>query len=139
MPEFVDTNVLIYAHDSSAGVRHERAAALVEELWTSGEGSLSIQVLQEFFVTVTRKVPAPLSAEAARETMADLSHWHLHEPHAGDVLEAIDLHSRHGLSFWDAMIVRSALALSCSVLHSEDLSAGGRYDGVEVVDPFQGG
>jgi predicted nucleic acid-binding protein len=138
MPEFVDTNVLVYSHDTSAGARHERAAALVEDLWTSGQGSLSIQVLQEFFVTVTRKVPAPLPAEAAREIVADLSHWRVHEPHAEDVLEAIDIHSRHGLSFWDAMIVRSAVALSCTVLYSEDLSAGTRYDAVEVVDPFPG-
>jgi predicted nucleic acid-binding protein len=138
MPEFVDTNVLVYAHDTSAGVKHDRAAALIAELWTSGEGALSVQVLQELFVTVTRKVPAPVSAEAARQIVADLAHWHVHEPDADDVLAAIDIHSQHGISFWDAMILRSAIAQSCPVLYSEDLSAGARYDGVEVVDPFRG-
>lgn len=137
MPRFVDTNVLVYAYDDSAGVKRDRAAALIEELWRTGEGSLSIQVLQEFFVTVTRKVPAPLPVAAAREIVADLSRWRTHQPHAEDVLEAIDLHARRGLSFWDAMIVRSGLALSCTVLYSEDLGAGARYDRMEVVDPFR--
>lgn len=138
MPRFVDTNILVYAHDSSSGLKQSRAAALIEELWATGDGSLSVQVLQEFFVTVTRRVPNPLPVNAAREIVADFALWDVHEPDADDVLGAIDIHARHGLSFWDAMIVRSALAQSCSVVYSEDLSAGTRYDTLEVVDPFRG-
>lgn len=137
MPSFVDTNILVHAHDSSSGLKQNRAAALLEELWATGEGSVSVQVLQEFFVTVTRKVPHPLPVDAAREIVADFALWDVHEPDADDVLGAIDIHTRHGLSFWDAMIVRSALSQSCTVLYSEDLSGGARYDGMEIIDPLR--
>ena len=65
-------------------------------------------MLQEFFVTTTRKIPKPLGAPAAAQIIGDLAHWHLHAPAAGDVLAAIDIHQRTGASFWDAMILRSA-------------------------------
>jgi len=133
---FVDTNVLVYAHDRSAGTKHARARALLEELWDGRDGCLSVQVLQEFFVAVTRKVPRPLDTDRAREVVADLARWRVHEPGPEDVLGAIDIHKRAGLSFWDAMIVRSASRLSCVVIYSEDLSAGERYGGVLVANPF---
>ena len=134
--QFVDTNVLVYAHDVTAGAKHTRARALVEELWDTRQGCLSVQVLQEFFVTTTRKIPRPLEAPAAAQIIADLAHWHVHAPAAGDVLGAIDTHQRTGASFWDAMILRSAKELGCQVLHSEDLNAGQDYEGVEVRNPF---
>src|ERR1700684_3735272 len=77
---FVDTNVLVYAHDDSAGGKRGQARALVEQLWEARDGCLSVQVLQEFFVTVTRKIAKPLSAEAAKEIVADYSRWYLHVP-----------------------------------------------------------
>jgi predicted nucleic acid-binding protein len=134
---FVDTNVLLYAHDGSAGIKQEQARALVEQLWESREGCLSVQVLQEFFVNVTRKIAKPLDTEAAKEIIADLSHWHMHVPAADDVLGAIGIHQRAGISFWDSMIVRSASEMGCDVLYSEDLNAGQEYFGVCVVNPFQ--
>lgn len=134
--QFVDTNVLVYAHDVTAGAKHTRARALVEELWDTRQGCLSVQVLQEFFVTTTRKIPRPLEAPAAAQIIADLAHWHVHAPAVGDVLGAIDIHQRTGASFWDAMILRSAKELGCQVLHSEDLNAGQDYEGVEVRNPF---
>lgn len=133
---FVDTDVLVYAHDRTAATKRKAAAALVEGLWESGHGCVSIQVLQELFVTLTRKLPRQLEADAAENVVADLARWTVHAPGADDVLAAIRLHRLHRISFWDAMIVRSAAALGCDTLLSEDLNAGQRYDGVLVVDPF---
>jgi predicted nucleic acid-binding protein len=133
---FVDTNVLVYAHDESAGGKRDQARALVGQLWESRDGCLSVQVLQEFFVTVTRKIAKPLNTEAAREIVADYARWYLHVPAADDVLAAIGIHQRAGISFWDAMIVRSAAEIGCGVLYSEDLNAGQEYSGIRVENPF---
>jgi predicted nucleic acid-binding protein len=134
--QFVDTNVLVYAYDVTAGDKHSRARALVEELWGTREGCVSVQVLQEFFVTVTRKIPKPLDAAAAAQIVGDLAHWHVHAPAANDVLAAIEIHRQTGVSFWDAMIVRSTNELGCGTMHSEDLNPGQAYDGVQVRNPF---
>jgi len=134
---FVDTNVLVYAHDVTAGDRHARARALVEELWDTRQGCLSVQVLQEFFVTTTRKIPKPLEAAAAARIIGDLAHWHTHAPAAGDVLAAIGIHQQTGASFWAAMILRSAKELGCQALYSDDLHPGQTYEGVQVRNPFQ--
>jgi predicted nucleic acid-binding protein len=134
---FVDTNILVYAHDDSAGGKRDQARALVEQLWESRDGCLSVQVLQEFFVTVTRKIAKPLDAETAKAIVADWSRWYLHVPAADDVLAAIGIHQRTGVSFWDAMIVRSAAEMGCALLYSEDLNAGQEYSGVRAENPFQ--
>ncbi|MBA2440787.1 MAG: PIN domain-containing protein [Rubrobacter sp.] len=133
---FVDSNVLVYAHDRSAGAKREAARDLIEGLWEEHSGRLSVQVLQEFFVNVTRKLANPMGAREAREIIADFSHWGLHRPGAPDVLAAIDVHRRTGISFWDAMIVRSASSQGCGVLFSEDLNDGQAYEGVRVKNPF---
>jgi predicted nucleic acid-binding protein len=136
--QFVDTNILVYAHDLTAGDKHRQARALLEELWDSRDGCLSIQVLQEFFVTTTRKIPKPLKGSSAARIIADLARWHIHAPDARDVLAAIDIHQQTGASFWDAMILRSAKELGCQLLHSENLSADQVYAGVRVSNPFSG-
>ncbi|OGO34266.1 MAG: twitching motility protein PilT [Chloroflexi bacterium RBG_16_57_11] len=134
--QFVDTNVLIYAHDRSAGPKHERSKQLLRELWENRKGCLSIQVLQEFYVKVTQKVPEPLAPEIAAELIADLSTWQVHQPGANDVLEAIAIQSRQQLAFWDAMIIASAMSLGCEILWSEDLNPGQSYPTVMVRNPF---
>jgi len=134
---FVDTNVLVYAHDTSAGGKHERARALVEQLWDSRDGCLSVQIMQEFFVNVTRKIPKPIDATVAKEIIADLSRWYVHVPAAEDVLSAIGLHQATGISFRDAMMVRSAVEIGCEVIYSEDLNHGQLYDGARVENPFR--
>lgn len=133
---FVDTNLFVYAHDESAGHQREVARDLISGLWESRSGCASVQVLQELFVNLTRKVPKPLSAREAAALIEDLSAWTVHSPGVRDVLYAIELHERIGVSFWDAMILTSATSLGCRVLYSEDLSAGQTYDGVLVVNPF---
>jgi predicted nucleic acid-binding protein len=134
--QFIDTNVLIYAHDTSAGPKHDRARALVTQLWEERAGGVSIQVLQEFYVNVTRKVARPMSPEAAAQIIADLATWQVQRPDVNDVLAAIQLQTRQPLSFWDAMILTSARRLGCETVWSEDLNAGQIYEGVEVRNPF---
>ena len=134
--QFVDTNILIYAHDASAGLKHIRAQELIRELWQSGEGCLSIQVLQEFYVNVTQKVARPLAPDMAAHIVADLAVWQIHRPGVEDVLGAIRVQNRHQISFWDAMIVASAIQLGCQRIWSEDLNSGQVYDTVTVINPF---
>ena len=138
MLEFVDTNILIYAYVESAGVRHARAQALVAELWRSRRGCLSVQVLQEFYVVGTRKL-IEIAPRDLRMMLTDLARWQVHTPTAADVLAAADLHDRYQISFWDAMILQSALRLGCPIVWSEDLNAGQLYQGVRVINPFTAG
>ena len=133
---FVDSNVLVYAYDADAGEKTVRARALVRELRAARRGCVSIQVLQEFFVTVTGKLPQQLDVPTAAAAVEAFSTWTTHAPASRDVLAAIELHRRAQISFWDAMIVRSASVLRCEVLYTEDLNAGQELDGVLVVNPF---
>lgn len=135
---FVDTNVLLYSFDTSAGVKHDRALALFGNLWRVGNGCISVQVLQEFYVNATRKLSTPLEQATAERIIVSLSRWEVHAPTAEDVLSAIALHAQVQLSFWDAMILTSASKLGCTVLYSEDLNAGQHIAGVQVVNPFEG-
>ena len=134
---FVDSNLFVYAYDESAGLKREVARDLIAELWESRLGCASVQVLQELFVNLTRKVPKPLPARGAASVVQDISAWTIHSPGPADVLSAIELHERAGVSFWDAMILTSARTLECRVLYSEDLNAGQSYDGVRVVNPIE--
>lgn len=134
--EFVDTNVLVYAYDASAGAKAEKARELVAGLWRSGQGCLSLQVLQELFVTITRKVPKPMPAAGAAALIGDLSKWTLHEPVRADVLAAIELHRRKRISLWDALILQGAHQLRCRTIWSEDLNAGQAFGETRVRNPF---
>lgn len=134
---FIDTNILVYAYDRSAGEKHETAARVVMDCWEHGNGCLSTQILQEFYVTVTRKILTPIDYQTARQIVADLAKWRLQICDAGDVLQAIDLQVTHQLSFWDALIIESAQRLGCSQLLTEDLSHGQHFGSVLVVNPFR--
>jgi len=136
--EFCDTNVLVYAYDRSAKDKRREAMRLVDRLWDSGTGVLSIQVLQEMFVSLTRKVSHPLSVPDARSVVADMATWRVIEPTRQDVLTAIDVAARWQISFWDAMVIAAAIKAETSVLWSEDLNAGQTYDGLVVRNPFVG-
>jgi predicted nucleic acid-binding protein len=133
---FVDTNVLMYAHDSAAGEKHETAKALVAELWESRSGVVSTQVLQELAVNLRRKAKKPLDARATREVVADYLAWHVVVNGGGSILEALDLEARYQVSFWDALIIQAADTGGAETLYSEDLSDGQRYAGVTVKNPF---
>ena len=133
---FIDTNVLVYAFDRTAGQKQAIAAQMVKACWENGTGRTSIQVLQELFITLTRKIPAPLDLQAARQLIADLALWPVHSPEVNDLLAAMDLLQRYRLSFWDAMILQSAARLGCRTMLSEDLNHGQVYGEVQVVNPF---
>ena len=134
--QFVDSNVLIYANDISAGIKREQARELVSRLWQQEAGCVSIQVLQELYVNLTRKVPHPLDGATASRIIADLAQWQVHSPEPPDLLAAIEIQQRNQISFWDAMIVRSAARLGCLRIWSEDLNSGQAYEGVRVENPF---
>ena len=134
---FIDTNILVYAYDKSAGRKHDIAIDLIAQCWERELGCLSLQVLQEFFVTVTRKITFPLETVMSRQIVADLANWQVHEPEAKDILHAIDLYGMHQISFWDAMIIWSATQLGCTTIWSEDLNPGQVYEGVQLLSPFK--
>ena len=133
---FVDTNVLVYAYDRGAGPKHERALSLVEELWKEGNGILSTQVLQEFYVNVRRKAKKPVSIEQARALIADYLSWDPIVNDGATLLEAIDVEQRYQLSFWDSLIVVAAQKGGASVLFSEDFNHGQKFGPVVVQNPF---
>lgn len=134
--EFVDANVLVYAFDSSAARKQRAAQELLERLWESGTGCVSIQVLQEFFVTITRKVPKPLPVDDAKTRIREFAAWTVFAPTAEDVLTAIDLHAQAKIGFWDAMVVLAAGESGCEVLWTEDLTDGQSLRGVQIRNPF---
>jgi predicted nucleic acid-binding protein len=133
---FLDTNVLVYAYDSSAGQKHNQAVQLIQSCWENENGCISIQVLQEFFVTVTRKITKPLDYQTAQQIVNDLTHWRLHAPIANDLLQAMDLQQIYQLAFWDALVVQSAVSIGCKQLLSEDLDHGQVYGNVLVINHF---
>jgi len=137
--EFVDANVLVYAFDTSAKSKQVAAKELIERLWESGTGCLSVQVLQEFFVTVTRQVARPLPVDEAADRVREFSVWKVFAPSADDVLAAIAIQQQSSLSFWDAMIVRAAAESQCDVLWTEDLNDGQTIRGVRIRNPFAAG
>lgn len=134
--QFVDTNILVYAHDVSAGKKHEIAKNLLKDLWNNRNGCLSTQVLSEFYVTITKKVKTPLSPLQASQIISDLGLWKLDIPNVEDILDAIQISQRYMISFWDSLIVCSAINLDCSIIWSEDLNSGQYFDKVKVVNPF---
>ena len=134
--EFVDANILVYAFDTSAGDKQIRAKDLLHRLWRDGTGCLSVQVLQEFFVTVTKKVPKPLTVDAAADRIEEFAAWRVFSPKADDVLAAVALQKRAKLNFWDAMVVESAHQLGCATLWTEDLTDGQNLHGVHIRNPF---
>ena len=133
---FVDTNILMYAHDKGAGVKHERAKALVEELWHDRTGVVSTQVLQELAVNLRRKAGRPLDGKATREVVSDYLTWQVIVNGGESILDALDIETRYQISFWDALVIHSAQAAGADVLYSEDLSDGQAYGSTRVVNPF---
>lgn len=134
---FIDTNVLVYAYDISAKKKHEVAVSVIENLWYSDTGILSSQVLSEFFVVVTRKIPNPLSVNIAKSIIKDFLTWDIIPIYEDSVLDAIEILQKYNLSFWDAMIVESALRGGASLLLSEDFSDGMEIEKLKIQNPFK--
>jgi predicted nucleic acid-binding protein len=134
---FVDTNVLIYAHDIDAGAKHQIANAVLRELWNERTGVLSVQVLQEFYVNVTRKISSPLSKDFARRVVSNYAIWCTKTTPA-EIASAFRIEDESRIGFWDALIVSSASQCGATRILSEDLNAGQRIAGIVVENPFVG-
>jgi predicted nucleic acid-binding protein len=133
---FVGTNILMYAHDSAAGAKHQRAKALLERLWQERSAAISTQVLQELAVNLRRKVAVPLTTKAVQEIVADYLTWQVVVNDGTAIREALDFEERYGISFWDALIVQAANTVGASILYTEDLSDGQHYGSVRVENPL---
>lgn len=133
---FLDTNIIIYAYTSSVEKKHSIAMNIIEDLWRSGSGVISTQVVQEFFVSVTTKIQKPLNKVIAREIVHDLLKWDVVLNDGESIVKAIDIHQRYHYSFWDALIIHAAIQGNAAVLLSEDLSDGQIIQGVKIKNPF---
>jgi len=131
---FFDTNVLAYADDASAPKKRDGAMALFAEHLRAGTAVISLQVLQEYFVTATRKLG--VTAELAQRKVEVMARARVVRLDAGDAIAAIELHRLSRISFWDALIVQAARLAGAAVLYSEDLAGGSAIGGVRVVNPF---
>ena len=134
--QFLDTNILLYAYDSQAGDRHDLASQLVVRLARARQAAISVQVMQEFYVKAVTKIAHPLTAEQAITRLQAFSRWSVYSPLAGDVVQSVQLAKGHQLSFWDAMIVLSALRLDCDILWTEDLNHGQVIESTKILNPF---
>ncbi|MBW2646795.1 MAG: PIN domain-containing protein [Deltaproteobacteria bacterium] len=134
---FVDTNILIYAHDLDAGPKHDVAASIIEELWGNENGVISTQVLQEFYVNVTKKIPQPLTYTNARGIIENYTSWHIETNRADSVLRASEIEERYKLSFWDALIIAAASRAKVSKVLTEDLNDGQIIEGMLIDNPFK--
>lgn len=132
---FIDTNILYYAHDLSAGSKHSIAQRLLKEAIETDRGVLSTQVLQEFFVISTSKLK--LEAAIARRHIELLLSLDVVDIRSEMILRAIDLHRLHDFSFWDALVIEAALAAGCRKLYSEDLQHGRTIEGIRIENPFR--
>ena len=133
---FVDTNILVYGHDVDAGQKHEIALNLLAEIWNHRSGVLSIQVLQEFYVTLTRKVMHPLSPSTVRNLIRDYIRWQVEVNDTLLVLNASRIEENYKISFWDALIVSAASKANVSKILTEDLKSGQMIEGILVENPF---
>lgn len=132
---FVDTNVLVYAHDVEAKTKHSAASNLLRELWAERTGVLSPQVLQEFYVTVTRNIPRPIPKQSARLVVNNYAVWCVDTTPA-DISVAFQIEDASKIGFWDALIVASALKSGAARILSEDLNAGQAISGIRIENPF---
>ena len=133
---FVDTNILIYAHDSAAGEKHLIARDRLKELWTDASGAVSPQVLQEFYVNVRRKLAKPLTNEQARNLAGSYSVWCTEATYA-EIRTAFRIEDETHISFWDALICASALKAGAERILSEDLNHGQKIAGILIENPFR--
>jgi predicted nucleic acid-binding protein len=134
---FLDTNIIIYAYDVSAGDKHEIARKIMVDLWDSGLGVISTQVLQEFFVNVTQKIPKLLDKRLTKDILSDLLKWDVVVNDGESILEAVEILFKYGYSFWDSLIIEAAMRSGSEVLLSEDLTHGQIINGLTINNPFK--
>jgi len=133
---FLDTNILVYAHDRSSGDKHAIAREIMDYLWEKRRGVISVQVLQEFFVCVTKKILNPLLIKNARIILEYLATWDVVANDKYITLKAIDIQERYRFSFWDSLIIQAAIQGQARILLSEDLPDGQAVKDLKILNPF---
>ena len=133
---FVDTNILVYVHDLSAGAKCSRAQELTSELWDSGKGVVSTQVLQELYIALRRRLKIAVSIADAAEILRDYFQWEVVVNNRDSIIRAAELEARYKISFWDGLILQAAERAGAELMYSEDLSHGQMYGSVRVLNPF---
>lgn len=134
---FIDTDVLVYAYDNSEKEKHKIAKAILIKLWDSGRGVISTQVLQEFFINITRKIKKPLKSEAATNIINDLLNWTVIDNDGFSIPASINIKNKYHLSLRDACIAQAAITGKADVLLSGSIKDGLLIKGIRVVDPFE--
>jgi predicted nucleic acid-binding protein len=133
---FLDTNILVYAYDVSSGSKHDVARNIVADLWNFRTGVLSIQALQELFVTVTKKIPKPLDVKTTRDIVRDFLLWEVVDNDGELMMAAMDVQMKYHYAFWDSLIIAAAIKSGASILMTEDLNNGRIIEGVLIKNPF---
>ncbi len=133
---FVDTNILVYVHDLSAGAKCSRAQELTSELWDSRKGVVSTQVLQELYIALRRRLRIPVSIANAAEILRDYFQWEVVINNRDSIIRAAEFEARFKISFWDGLILQAAERAGADLMYSEDLSHGRIYGSVRVLNPF---
>jgi len=133
---FVDSNVLIYAYDIDAKAKHDLAVARIKQLWQTKTGIISTQVLQEFYVNVTRKIANPLSVTKAQTVLKRYLSWQVVTNTPEIILLASEIQERNLLSFWDALIIAAARQGGAKTILTEDLNHGQLIEGIRIENPF---
>lgn len=133
---FIDSNILVYCFDSANPPKKAKALSIIEELWGTSSGVLSLQVLKEFFVTVTEKLSDKMDYTTAKATVIDLLTWNMHYESPASFKKALDIMKRYRLSIWDANIVSAAVLSGCDFLYSEDLQHRQAIESIRIVNPF---
>jgi len=134
---FLDANILVYAHDKDAGEKHSTAVEIVRDLWEKRTGVLSNQVLQEFYVSVTRKIMKPISKSQAREIIRTYICWSMSAITPVSIIRATEIEEKHRISFWDALVIVAAYEAKCERILTEDLNSGQIIEGVLIENPFK--
>ena len=133
---FVDTNIFVYAHDLDSGEKHKIANRLILELWESRSAFISTQVIQELYVTLTKKIPHPLEGPTVRRMISSYLSWEVVINDPKIILQAGEIEESYKISFWDALIVSSAFSGNAEAILTEDLNHGQRIEGILVRNPF---
>lgn len=133
---FVDTNVLVYVHDLSAGKKCLQAQELTTDLWNSQIGVISTQVLQELYIALRRRLKTPLSVTDAGAILRDYFHWEVVINNRDSIIRATEIETQFRISFWDGLILQAAERAGAALVYSEDLAHGQFYGSVRVMNPF---
>jgi predicted nucleic acid-binding protein len=134
---FIDTNILVHAYDVSAWAKHRDAVAIMSDLWNTARGVTSMQVLQGFFANATGKIPKPLNVTTAREVVRDLLKWNPVLINGEIIVDAIDIHAAHKYTFWDSLLIASAIESGAGTLLTEDLSDKHKIKNIVIRNPFK--